>query len=211
MLASQIVILDFLQTGVKTGTMLHTIYRICTEALDKIKDVLKSYKKLFCYDAKRKASTLDEKGEDPKTTRFYMYAHSLIDLCIPLIIEISTKQQYDANFIKEIISKMIIEKTEFEQIIGLPANISEKFDKIIEEIILGHYKQKSRQLKEKIENVVIKLGDECACLDVSAFYSVLEKKYSEFMKILSNFIQDEIVFFTKIGINRHYYELMMKK
>lgn len=66
--------------------------------------------------------------------------------------------------------------------------MKDRFNKTIEECVIGHLDARARELHAKIEGTILKLSDECICLDMSSFFDATDKKYAElFQSILSSF------------------------
>ena len=90
---------------------------------------------------------------------------------------------------KEAITKLLEESRKFSEIMGESSGVQSKFNKLLEDAIKGHFRQKEKELKGRIDGVILKLGDECICFDIASFFSVLDKKYAELLEIITQNIR----------------------
>ena len=187
---------NFDKTGIKQNTMLDTVYKIFDKALNRVKSVLTSYKKLFCYDHKEKKFLLGANRDSLRSVKFYSFANILINIVLPSIIEAATKKSYEAEYIIDIVERIGKERQGLVEVLIDQSKVTELIDKILEQILSGYYQQKEGKVKARIEEAIVKLGDECACLDIASLFGVFDKKYNDFLKILSNYIQEEIVIYS---------------
>lgn len=184
---------DFAKTGVRQNTMLDTMCKIFEKALSRTKSILASYKKLFCYNHKEKKYLLTQNVENTRSTKFYAFATSLLDIVLPFLVETATKKSYEAEYMIAAIERIGKESPGLAEVFVNQAKVVEALNRTVEQVLAGYYRQKEGKVKARIEEAIVKLGDECACLDIGSLFGVLDKKYNDFLKIFSDYIQSEIV------------------
>ena len=103
------------------------------------------------------------------------------------------QRKYDTLYVREAICRL---KRGFEglnEVLGSHPVVQKTCDRIVQDIIKGHFQQTAKMAQKTIEAVVVKLSDESICFDIATFAAVLEKKYNELFRAISFTIQEAAV------------------
>ncbi|MDR3546849.1 MAG: hypothetical protein P4M11_01000 [Candidatus Pacebacteria bacterium] len=78
--------------------------------------------------------------------------------------------------------------------LGEESGLGQKVGKLVEDVIRGHFQQKARDLRGKVDGAIVGLGDKCACLDIGEFSQAFKDKYDKLLKLLTDSIYSAYVF-----------------
>ena len=101
--AKSVANVDFSHTTLKPNTMLWTVYKTLDKIIGRAKQILAAYKKLFCYDHKKKEFIQNE--EDSRVNKLQALGNVMLDTAFPFILETIVKVWESCNEYRKIMSR----------------------------------------------------------------------------------------------------------